>query len=93
MKRTDIVDYVVSNTPLTRSQAIAAVESTVEAISQALIKGDSVYLRGFATIKSITTAPKKARNISKGIVVTIPARRTAKIILGRELKNQMNNER
>lgn len=93
MKKNDIVDYVINNTTLSRSQAIAATDSVVEAISISLIKGESVFIRGFATIKAVTTAPKKARNISKGIVVTIPARRTAKIILGRELKNQMNNER
>ena len=93
MKKNDIVDYVINNTTLSRSQAIAATEAVVEAISKSLVKGESVFIRGFATIKAVTTAPKKARNISKGIVVTIPARRTAKIILGRELKNQMNNER
>lgn len=92
MIKSDIVDYIINTTTLSRSQAIAATDSVVEAISNSLIKGESVFIRGFATIKTVTTAPKKARNISKGIVVTIPARRTAKIILGRELKNQMNNE-
>ena len=93
MIKSDIVDYIINTTTLSRSQAIAATDSVVEAISNSLIKGESVFIRGFATIKAVTTAPKKARNISKGIVVTIPARRTAKIILGRELKNHMNNER
>ena len=93
MIKSDIVDYIINTTTLSRSQAIAATDSVVEAISNSLIKGESVFIRGFVTIKAVTTAPKKARNISKGIVVTIPARRTAKIILGRELKNQMNNER
>ena len=93
MIKSDIVDYIINTTTLSRSQAIAATDSVVEAISNSLIKGESVFIRGFATIKAVTTAPTKARNISKGIVVTIPARRTAKIILGRELKNQMNNER
>ena len=93
MKKNDIVDYVINNTTLSRSQAIAATDSVVEAISNSLIKGESVFIRGFATIKAVTTAPKKARNISKGIVVTIPARRTAKIILGRDLTNHLHNER
>lgn len=93
MIKSDIVDYIINTTTLSRSQAIAATDSVVEAISNSLIKGESVFIRGFATIKAVTTAPKKARNISKGTVVSIPARRTAKIILGRELKNQMNNER
>lgn len=90
MKKIDIVDYIVSNTALSRSQAIAATDSVVEAISKSLIKGESVFIRGFATIKAVTTAPKKARNISAGTVVTIPAQNTAKLVLSKELKERMN---
>lgn len=90
MKKNDIVDYVISNTTLSRSQAIAATESVVEAISNSLINGESVFIRGFATIKAIQKAPKKARNISKGVTVYIPAQNTAKLVLSKELKNRMN---
>lgn len=90
MKKTDIVDYIVSNTTLRRSQAIAATDSVVDAISRSLINGESVYIRGFATIKAVITAPKKARNINKGTVVTIPAQNSAKLVLCKELKERMN---
>lgn len=90
MKKNDIVDYVINNTTLSRSQAIAATESVVEAISSSLAKGESVFIRGFATIKAVTTAPKKARNISNGTVVSIPAQNTAKLVLSKELKNRLN---
>lgn len=93
MKKIDIVDYIVSNTTLSRSQAIAATDSVVEAISNSLIKGESIFIRGFATIKAITSAEKKARNISAGIVVTIPARSSAKLVLSKELKERMNDAR
>ena len=92
MKKNDIVDYVINNTTLSRSQAIAATESVIEAISSSLVKGESVFIRGFATIKAVTTAPKKARNISKGTVVSIPAQNTAKLVLSKELKNRMNSK-
>lgn len=90
MKKTDIVDYIVSNTTLRRSQAIAATDCVVDAISRSLINGESVYIRGFATIKAVITAPKKARNINKGTVVTIPAQNSAKLVLCKELKERMN---
>lgn len=90
MKKNDIVDYVISNTTLSRSQAIAATDCVVEAISKSLINGESVFIRGFATIKAVTTAAKKARNISKGVTVYIPAQNTAKLVLSKELKNRMN---
>ena len=90
MKKNDIVDYIVSNTTLSRSQAIAATDSVVEAISNSLINGESVFIRGFATIKAVTRTPKKARNISKGTVMPIPAQNAAKLVLSKELKERMN---
>lgn len=92
MRKIDIVDYIINNTTLSRSQAIAATDSVVEAISNSLVKGESVFIRGFATIKAVTTKPKKARNIGEGTVVTIPARHTAKLVLSNELKERMNRK-
>ena len=92
MIKTDIVDYIVNNTTLSRSQAINATDSVIEAISHSLIKGESVFIRGFATIKAIVTAPKKARNIIKGTAVTIPAQHSAKLVLSKELKERMNKK-
>ena len=93
MRKIDIVDNIVNNTTVSRSQAIEAIDSVVETISNSLVNGESVFIRGFATFKAITTAPKKARNISKGTLVTIPALKSAKLILSKQLKNRMNNER
>lgn len=92
MRKNDIVEHIVSTTTLTRSQAIAATDSLLDAISQSLIRGESIFIRGFATIKATKTAAKKARNISEGTTVTIPARNTAKLVLSKELKEQMNPE-
>lgn len=90
MIKNDIVDYVINNTTLSRSKAIDATESVIEAIKSSLEKGESVYIRGFATIKVVDTPPKKARNISKGTAVIIPERKIAKLVLSNELKNRMN---
>lgn len=90
MRKIEIVDHIVNNTTLSRSQAIAATDSVIEAISNSLVEGESVFIRGFATIKAVKTAPKKARNISEGTVVTIPAQNTAKLVLSKELKQRMN---
>nr|UWI14549.1 MAG: DNA-binding protein [Bacteriophage sp.] len=92
MIKTDIVDYIVNNTTLSRSQAINATDSVIEAISHSLINGESVFIRGFATIKAIVTAPKKARNINKGTAVTIPAQHSAKLVLSKDLKERMNKK-
>lgn len=90
MKKQDIVNYVAKRAKLTHEQAIAATDSVVEAISNALEKEESVFLRGFATFKAVKTAPKKARNMALGSEMTVPSRRTAKLVLSKELKQRMN---
>ncbi len=90
MKKIDIVEHVVSTTTLSRSQAIDAVESVFAAIGESLCKGENVYIRGFATFKVHNSKEKKARNISKGTAVMVPARNTAKLIISKDLKEKMN---
>lgn len=93
MKKSDIVEQVVRTTTLSRSQAIDGVEAVFAAVSESLCKGENVYVRGFGTFKVRTAKERKARNIGKGTTVMIPAQRTAKLIISKQLKSRMNNER
>lgn len=92
MKRQDIVDKVIDTAGLERSQAINAVEAVIDAIAESLSRGESVYLRGFATLKSVVKKAKKGQNIKGGYTVNIPARRSVKIVPSPELKNRMNKD-
>ncbi len=92
MRKLDIAEHIVSNTTLTKSQAIEAVDCVFDAIRKALVKGDSVYIRGFATFKAHTTKARKARLISAGKTIDLPARKTAKLVLSPELKSRMNDD-
>ena len=54
MTKNEIISEVVSTTNLTRSQAIKAYDAIFKSIKKSLIKGESVSLRGFATIKVVS---------------------------------------
>lgn len=86
----DIVDHIVNTTGLSRSQALAATDGMIEAVCESLARGESVYLRGFATIKAVTRKARKARNITKGTEVTIPEHRSAKLVVCSRLIDRMN---
>lgn len=77
-------------TGLTISQAIAATEGVIGVITDTLVAGDTLTLRGFATIKPVTLAPRKGRDIAAGKVIDVPARRSVKLVLSKELKARMN---
>ena len=89
MTKNEIADHIVSTTTLSRSQAIKAIDGVFETIGNSLCKGESVYVRGFATFKAYTSKERNARNISTGETVFVPARRSAKLIISKELKNKM----
>ena len=90
MRKADIVDSLVYNQNFTRSQAINAVEGVFKTISESLEKGESVYIRGFATIKCRKAAAKIARNISTSSPIHVPEHNTANLILCPKLQQNMN---
>lgn len=93
MNRNDIAAQLCIRIPdLPKSMALHVVEGVTDILSDAFTRGDNVYLRGFGTLEVRTTMEKKARNISAGTTVVIPAQRTVKFRLSKQLKKRINNE-
>lgn len=90
MKKENIVDHVFNNSDLTKVQAIQAVEEVIKAMTDALGKGDSIHLRGFATFKARMRKAKPAQNISKKETIMLPPRRDVKLVLGKEILRRLN---
>lgn len=88
MTKNEILSEVMDTTDLTRSQAAKAYDAIFKSIKKSLIKGESVSLRGFATIKVVKT--KERMSYLRGKQVPIPAVNTARLKLSIELKKQMN---
>lgn len=91
MTKQDIIDHLTNDCGLHRSSAIRAVDGVINSISDTLTRGEAVTLRGFATIKPVNVARKIGRNISAGSTIVIPAQRTVRIKISKQLKNRMNN--
>jgi DNA-binding protein HU-beta len=75
MTKQELAAKVADKTGLSRTQATEAIEATMETIIQAVSRERGVYLRGFGTFTAKHRAEKKARNISRGETITIPATR------------------
>ena len=76
---------------LSKSDALHAVEGVADAIGDAFVRGENVYLRGFGTLEVVQRKERPARNISAGTQIMMPAYRTVKFKISKELKNRMNN--
>ncbi|MCE1685652.1 HU family DNA-binding protein, partial [Enterobacter hormaechei] len=73
MNKTELVDAIAESTELTKAQAKAALESTLNAITESLKAGDSVQLVGFGTFKVNHRAERTGRNPQTGKEITIAA--------------------
>lgn len=90
MTKQDIIDHLTYSCGLHRSSAIHAIEGIIDVISGSLARGEAVTLRGFATFKPVQLAEKIGRNITVGTPVIIPAHRSVKLVLSKELKEKLN---
>lgn len=89
MTKQDLAEALSNSTRLTKSQSIEAIEGLMKAAKGAFKHGENIYLRGFGTFRVETRAAKKARNITRGTVINVPAHRVVKFIPCSELKQEV----
>ena len=90
MNKTDLIDAVASGTDLSKADAARAVDAVVEAITQALKKGDAVTLVGFGTFQVRTRAARSGRNPKTGETIKIAASNNPAFKAGKALKDAVN---
>ena len=90
MNKADLIDRIASNCGMSKAQAGAAIDTTVDSITSALKKGDRVALIGFGTFSVSQRKARNGRNPQTGATLKIAARKVAKFAAGAELKKAVN---
>ncbi len=90
MKKVELVEAVAAKAGLTKADAGRALDATLEAITEALVKGDKVPLVGFGTFAVSERAARTGRNPQTGAVVNIAARKAVSFKAGAALKDVVN---
>lgn len=88
MNKQELVDAIVTKNPdLTKKAASEAINATLDAISEALAKGESVQLIGFGTFEVRATQARTGRNPSTGEPLNIAAGKKVGFKVGKVLKD------
>lgn len=74
MTKQDLIKEVARKTNVACGEVGPIVEATIAAIKESVQRKEAVYLRGFGTFQARKRASTKARNISRGITIIVPAR-------------------
>ena len=86
MNKGDLVGKVASDTGVTKSQAEAAFNSLIGAVTSSLKKGQKVTIVGFGTFSVAKRKARAGRNPQTGAVIKIAARKVPKFTPGSDLK-------
>ncbi len=89
MNKADLITKIADDAGLTKTQANAALDSFVDAVTVTLKKGGKVTLVGFGTFSVSKRAARNGRNPQTGAVIKIKAKKVAKFKAGKELSAKM----
>ena len=90
MNKQELIAAVADKSGLTRAQAQAALDAAIEAVVEALKKGDEVRLVGFGTFSAPMRAARTIKVPGTGETRELPEQRVPKFKPGKSLKEAVN---
>ncbi len=90
MNKAELIEAIANGAKISKADAGRALDSTVEAITKSLKKGDKVSLVGFGTFAVTKRAARTGRNPQTGKTIQIKAKKVAKFKAGSELAATVN---
>ena len=87
MNKAEFIDAVAAKTGLSKKDTKAALEASLETITETLAKKETVSFIGFGTFSTSDRAARVARVPGTGAEVQVPATTVAKFKVGKALKD------
>lgn len=91
MNKSELIDAIATSADLPKAAAGRALDATIEAVTEALKKGDQVSLVGFGTFSVKHRAERTGRNPQTGAELTIAASNIPSFKAGKALKDAVND--
>ena len=79
MNKGELVAAIAAKAEISKAAAAKALDAALDAVAEALQKGEAVQLVGFATLKVAEKAARKGINPATKQAINIPSRKVVKI--------------
>jgi DNA-binding protein HU-beta len=89
MNKAELITKISDDTGITKTEANAALDSFIEAVTKSLKKGDKVTLVGFGTFLVSKHKARMGRNPKTKQPIKIKARNVARFKAGKELAGKL----
>ena len=93
MNKTELVQAIAEKANLTKVQAKAALDATMDAVEGALVAGDKVSLIGFGTFMVIKKDARMGLNPATKAKIKIPAKKVVKFKVGADLAKKVDKKK
>jgi DNA-binding protein HU-beta len=90
MTKTNLIDHVAEATKGTKKETEQVIDAVLISITEALVKGEKVDLRGFGSFQVSGKKERQGRNPRTGEAMTIAARNVAVFKPSKELSGRLN---
>lgn len=87
MNKTELIEQIAARTELTKADSGRAVNALLDAIVEALVKGEEVSLPGFGSFKATARAAREGINPKTGEKLSIAATTVPKFSAGATFKS------
>lgn len=89
MNKVDIINRLAEEAKLNQKVAKIAVDTIVESMKEAIIKGERVEIRGFGSFTMRNYKAYKGRNPKTGEIVDVKPKRLPYFKVGKELREMI----
>lgn len=89
MNKTELINAIAEKANLTKVDAKAALDATIEVVGEALAQNDKVTLIGFGTFSVAEKSARTGINPKTKAKIEIPARKAVKFKAGAELNGKV----
>jgi DNA-binding protein HU-beta len=90
VNKSELIDAIAASADLPKAAAGRALDATLDAVTAALTKGESVALVGFGTFTTKERAARDGRNPQTGATIKIAAATLPTFKPGKALKDAVN---
>ena len=92
MNKSELIAAIAAKTGATKKDAEATLNSFIDVVTEALVKGDKVQLVGFGSFEVRKRAARKGRNPQTKEEIKIPASKAPVFKAGKALKELVNKK-
>jgi len=91
MIKSKLIKYVSEKVGVTHEVAELAVNTIFDSMTEALVREESIEIRGFGSFKVRHYKERKGRNPKTGQIIDVSPKKRPFFKVGKELKERVNN--